>query len=351
MKYNQEGVETPVAVSDKEATKIEDPVRPKDSVDLIWTRRFDLKGLYKSSEVQVVSKELLDLFRLEFAHDPRLHFGTDNNKNDVTITSPFEPILHRWRRLQSLVRSDCAGEEWQKLKKEMTRLRTSRSTATALPGPNSDDCDDMIMKAKEGLIALLSQVQLSPGVDTFLKTIEASGENKSIQFKKLWTLFPPGEIVYSEAFLKLPQLFIVKECSSDFATESDSGSQREKKVWFLWCWSYDWNGTTFNRVPVYFKFDEYQGSRMINTLQCHPLRYHFMEENSEEKIDKLKKKLIKSGKLYRDYCTRSVGAQMFNYKGTAVSHGSGFQRMKNNQNQVSPLKRRSSAFRTIQVLS
>ncbi|ORX96837.1 P-loop containing nucleoside triphosphate hydrolase protein [Clohesyomyces aquaticus] len=243
------------------------------------------------------------------------------------LESPFEPLLHNWKRLHTLVTNDCDGEEWQALKPKMAKLRTD--TVSAVPGNE----DDVIIKAKEDLVVLLNQVQSAPGMDPFLETIKNFGSNRTIQFKHLWTIFPPGELVISNLFMDAPQAFIVQECSSEIHDESDAGTQKEKQVWMLWCWSYDWNGKTFDRVLVYFKFEEYPGARMINTLHCHPLQYHFVDDASDAKIVQLKEDMIERGKLYRDYAVRDVGAQMFDYTGSAISHGSGFQRLKNGQNQ------------------
>jgi hypothetical protein len=320
-------VEEPVDVSEKEAAKVDLLVGPKDSPDLVWIRRFDTNNKYDYSEVQIVSRELQDLFRIEFAFDPRLHFSSEK-KNELTLTSPFEPLLHNWQRLQEFVKNDCDSEVWQGLKKRITAVRASDKLGDTTHEVN-------ILKAKDDLMALLNQVRTTPDLSTYLTGLETAKASGTIHFNLLWTLFPPGELVYSTAFMKQDQIFIVKESPSVIHDKSDSGRDKDRKrVWYLYCWSYDWNGTSFNRVPISFQFDEFQGARIIHSLPCHPLINHFPGEKAEEKLEKLKQELITRGKQFRDQCTREVGSQMFEYEGESISHGSGFQRLKNKQKEV-----------------
>jgi hypothetical protein len=73
IRYKDDGVEDIQEVSKQEALKAESSLKPKDSPDIIWTRRFGEDKKYKWSEVQVLSEDLSDFFRVEFAHDPRMH--------------------------------------------------------------------------------------------------------------------------------------------------------------------------------------------------------------------------------------------------------------------------------------
>jgi hypothetical protein len=134
--------------------------------------------------------------------------------------------------------------------------------------------------------------------------------------------------------MKMDQIFIVKGCKSRILNQSDSGKERDaKKVWHLVCWTYDWNGRTFDRVPVTFKFDEFQGTRLINTLHCYPLRYCDAETN-ESGTNTLRADFISRGKRFRELCIKQSGSQMFDYDEEAISHGAGFQLLKENQTDV-----------------
>lgn len=73
IRYKDDGVEDIQESSDNEALKVDSAAKPKDSPDIIWTKRFGEDRKYKWSEVQVLSIELRDIFRVQFAHDPRLH--------------------------------------------------------------------------------------------------------------------------------------------------------------------------------------------------------------------------------------------------------------------------------------
>jgi hypothetical protein len=64
---------------------------------------------------------------------------------------------------------------------------------------------------------------------------------KSITHNALWTLFPPGTLILAHPFLEEPQIFWVKSCG---------GFVRENDKFDLVCYSFGWNGTEFNRVPI-----------------------------------------------------------------------------------------------------
>ena len=195
--------------------------------------------------------------------------------------------------------------------------------------------ETVLAKAKEVLVTLLDHVRSSPDVETYLSAINTARDNGTIQFDCLWTIFPPGELVYSAPFMAKDQMFVVKECSKRISYHSDSGSSRDqRKIWKLHCWSYDWNGKYFTRIPVVFQFEDFTGAKLINTLHCHPFRYHFPGDGTGENSKILREKLIKRGKLFKNYCVRQTGQQMFRYENDAISHGSGFQQMKNQEKQV-----------------
>ncbi|KAF2729801.1 P-loop containing nucleoside triphosphate hydrolase protein [Polyplosphaeria fusca] len=292
----------------------------------MWTRKFDPKNKYEYSEVQIVSPELHDLFRIELGHDPRLHFSSDNSKNDTTIRSPFEPLIHRWQRFEELVQNECDSEVWVDLKKRMAEQRPS-STITFADDDEKES--ERAIKARADLGALLQQVRTTPEVNTFLNGLESATGSGAVHFEHLWTLFPPGELVYASPFMDLDQVFVVKSCTHHTLFEANASPTIDsRRYWYLWCWTYDWNGKSFNRVPVMFKVEQFPGSRMVNTLPCHPLRFHFSGESAEGDMDRFKKRLIKRGEDYRSYCISKSGRQMFRYEGDSISHGSGFQRLK-----------------------
>ncbi|OAG03006.1 P-loop containing nucleoside triphosphate hydrolase protein [Paraphaeosphaeria sporulosa] len=192
-------------------------------------------------------------------------------------------------------------------------------------------------KARADLGALLERVRSSPDIDTYLSAIRTANVNRTIHFDNLWTIFPPGELVYATPFMKESQIFIVKECSILPIDMSESGRTNKdtRKVWDLHCWSYDWDGKHFTRVPVMFRFEEFAGAKVIDTLKCHPLRFKFPEGDPNSERETLEKRLIERGRLFRSFCARTTGEQMIYYEGETISHGSGFQRLRNKPKQAS----------------
>ena len=134
-----------------------------------------------------------------------------------------------------------------------------------------------------------------------------------------------------------PQAFIVKE-STDYISRR---RRNDGRAWSLECWAYDWNGTTFNRVPVEFTFEDFKGRRSINSLPCYPLKSHRENANDDSVSDNLgngksiAEFLIKRGKRYRELCLKKQGRQILEYDGLALSRGTGVRKPVNtNRNQV-----------------
>jgi hypothetical protein len=292
--------------------------------DLTWLRVFDVINKYDHSEVEIESFELRNLLHVELAHDPRFHSQPDSLKNSITLTSPFEPLVHNWERLEALAITADDSAARKNLQRRIDRGVAENSRNDSALVVLADE--EKRKKAFADLGALLNQVRTTPELKPYFPV---QRQRISVQFDYLWTIFPPGELVYSAVFNRKDQIFIVKECVAHFTKQSDSGKERDvKRFWSLVCWTYDWNGRTFNRVPITFRFEEFQGARVTNTLHCHPLRYH----NAD--TVKLKRDLIRRGKIFRDLCIRQNGSQMFDYNGYALSHGTGFQLLKGNQIEV-----------------
>jgi hypothetical protein len=315
-------------ITEKEFAKVEQSGKGKHGDDIVWTRHFNSDNKYNYTEAQIVGTELQDLLKAKLAHDPRLHFSNDNTKNDLTMLSPFEPLLHIWTQLEKLVESESDAEEWNELKRQFEDLR-EKSKADAGRDALSplEKVEDRLRKAKKDLTTLLEHIRKTQEVSSYFSGLNASKTSRTVQFEYLWTLFPPGELVYATPFMRQPQIFIVKESISYIRFDKESNSESKKRIWYLDCWSYDWDGKTLKRVPVTFKFEDFQGARKVNTLPCYPLRYR--DDASDPENEALSKQLIERGKRFIDFCVKKAGKQMFDYDGDAISHGSGFQRLKN----------------------
>ena len=125
-------------------------------------------------------------------------------------------------------------------------------------------------KAFADLKLLLDEVRRTPNLDSYFNTAREMQEKvNTVSFKYLWTIFPPGELVFSRTFMDCPQAFVVKYCEAGYMEEVRSGQK-----WILECWTYDWDGTCFNRVPVRFSFDEFKATKPITSLPCYPLRFY-----------------------------------------------------------------------------
>jgi hypothetical protein len=306
--------------------------------ELTWVRALDRKHKYEYSEVRVESKELRALLHIQLSHDPGFHFPSGNFDDSITLISPFEPLVHNWVRLAPLALDDEENDAVKNLENRIANInpRTGgveedQHTTALIALAN----DGGATKARKDLATLLEQIKsLTPELKEYFADLSLQEKNKSIEFEYLWTIFPPGELVYSTVFMRKDQVFIVKDSRNEKTKQSDSGKD-EKTVWLLTCWTYDWNGRVFNRVPVQFRFEEFEGFRAIDSLPCHPLKFHFNNQTSPDEEKSFRDMLIRRGKRFRELCIKDTGSQMFEYEGDALSHGSGFQRLRN---QVIPLK-------------
>ncbi|PVH93368.1 P-loop containing nucleoside triphosphate hydrolase protein [Periconia macrospinosa] len=333
VKYTDDGLEDARDISEKEFAKVEQSGKAKEGDDIVWTRHFTNENKYDHTEALIVGTELQNLLKVKLSHDPRLHFPNEGENNDLTILSPFEPILHIWTDLEKLVGSELDSEEWADIRARFEESAKATPNMKMTLSVRLSTTDERLRKAKKDLTTLLGHIRATQEVSSYLNSgLEASQTSGTIRFEYLWTLFPPGELVYATPFMKQPQIFIVKESLSYIEWERDNNrgdrdqNKRTQKFWYLDCWSYDWDGRKYNRVPITLKFDNFQGAKKINTLSCYPLKYR--EDRDDPDNEKLKEKLIARGKLYVDYCERKQGKQMLDYEGDAISHGSGFQKLK-----------------------
>lgn len=330
VKYTDDGLEDARDITEKEFAKVEQSGTGKPGDDIVWTRHFNSDNKYNYTEAQIVGTELQDLLKAKLAHDPRLHFSNDNSKNDLTMLSPFEPLLHIWPQLEKLVETDHDAAEWSELKVQFDDLREKSKAGVGKEDSSPlEKVEDRLRKAKKDLTTLLEHIRKTQDVSSYFVGLNTSKTSRTVQFEYLWTLFPPGELVYATPFMRQPQVFIVKESISYIRFEKENnGDNKKNRVWALDCWSYDWDGKKLKRVPVTFQFEDFQGARKVNTLPCYPLKYR--DEASDPENEVLSRQLIERGKKFVDFSVNKAGKQMFDYDGDAINHGSGFQKLKNN---------------------
>lgn len=312
------------------------PTKPDESKPqtnkhaLTLLRCFDEKEKYEYSVITIEDKGLRDLLLYVLAHEPNfIHLDT------LVLVSQFEPIIHNWSLLSDLTSGEEMNPIVAKVREELKSV-DANSALASLKGVG------VLEKALSDLKLLLEQVRDTPGLERYFNGIREMQEKAaSIAFDFLWTIFPPGELVLSRTFLGQPQLFIVKYCSDYIYTQRRGND----KFWDLECWSYDWNGTNFNRVPVKFTFEDFKGTKPISSLHCYPMKYHRDDSEVEtagadRNTGDLREKILKRGQRYRELCLKPRLKQIFEYDGFAFSRGTGVRKV-NKSSQVRKRRKES----------
>lgn len=198
----------------------------------------------------------------------------------VTIPSPYEPLIFSWDRLQQV----------SKAKPKDKRDKQARTDLELLLDTLSSGSGDLKL-------------------DKYFKMRESNKEQKSVTFETLWTLFPPGTLVYGKAFLEQDQVFVVRENISPWP--------HLNTLWTLSGWTYDWDGNKFKRVSLSIPIQGFHGHKLITTLPFYPLEFQI-------KHAEIKKDLIERGKTFRKICMAREGLRMFEYSGKAIFEKRGF---------------------------
>ena len=210
--------------------------------------------------------------------------------------SPFESIVFSWNELQ----------------KEASRTDFD---------DGDEDAGD-IKLARTDLAELMTMISSSSGdeaLDRYFRTRDDLAKTRTITFETLWTLFPQGSMVVARPFLDEEQLFLVASFKTD-ERHPYYVNEEEETTFNVTAYSYDWNGTSFNRVPFEFKIPEFQDKKGVFELPIYPINMHQSRDGGKQGIaliDKLKTDLIARGKLYRNYCIAERGKQTFQYHGVA----------------------------------
>jgi hypothetical protein len=241
---------------------------------------------FSRSEVDIEARGLRVLLKEKLTHYPGHLWDSD----PVNIQDNFAPIVHNWDMLQEEARrTDNKSNDQEQARRDLKELLATISTSSG--------------NAK---------------LDQYFKTRESHINNKTITYDTLWTIFPPGCLVYATPFLGHPQVFIVASGLLGFPLAQG----KHDIPWSLVCWSYDWDGSKFGRKAYKFEFEAFAGSKAINTLPCYPLDY-YTGEGCEDDLEALKARLVDRGRKFREFCIAGKGKQMFTYKGIALSHGAG----------------------------
>ncbi|KAF4624368.1 hypothetical protein G7Y89_g13805 [Cudoniella acicularis] len=233
---------------------------------------------YRHSEDEIVihDTKLRDLLRSQLRH----YRGHMLLGDTINLESPFEPIILNWDKLEKTGNAE---------------------------GPSS--VSDQTRSDLRLLLKTVSENSTDRRLEQLLKTRGLNMDQKRITYETLWTIFPPGEIVFGKPFQKQPQLFIVQDNVRPWP-EPETPRGRSAP-WVLKCWMYDWTGHVFLRTLLKLRFERFEGAKPINSLPYYPFRYH---ENRKDMEDEL----LERGKTYRRVCIAKKGEQMYHYKGGVI---------------------------------
>ena len=243
-----------------------------------------------AGELEIVSRDLWNLLKKLLSHDSQHTFQGD----PVTLDSPYQAFIHHWTRLEETSKESAGDEKDKQARKDLKLLLDTLSTGSG-----------------------------DPKLDKYLKTRHSDREQRSVTYETLWTLFPPGSLIYGKPFLGQDQVFIVQP---NLRTWPFTGQRVSK--WSLACWTYEWDGKNFKRVALKLDLESFEGLKPVTSLPFYPLEYH-------PEPEALKKHLIRRGEKYKRFCMAKQGSQMFDYKGDVLVGKKGFSGLVGDNDKVS----------------
>lgn len=246
-----------------------------------------------NGEINIINPHLWDLLKGLLGHFP-LHIFQGP---PVTLQSPYEPLILYWEKLQQAAKETPKNENDKQARADLKLLLDTISSSSG-----------------------------DPKLDKYFKTQDSNKEQKSVTFETLWTIFPPGSLVYGQPFQGQDQVLIVQDNSRPWPYYPHN-SARENAIWGLFCWTYDWDGKMFRRLSLRLEFEYFDGHKPITALSYYPF------ELNEKRAD-IKGNLIKQGVKYRQFCTATQGSRMFDYRGEAIFLKKGFSGIQRDDDKV-----------------
>lgn len=218
--------------------------------------------------------------------------------------------------------------------------------AAALPDHVGQSEEDK--QARSDLQLLLQTIKQGSGderLDSYLKVRDDLAKQKSITFEALWTIFPPGTMVYSHPFFKSDceqdQVFIVVKNYYWPWSDDELGSRSKLVNWPISCFMYDHDGTHFVRRAVQLRVEPFEGPKPITSLSCFP--FMAMEEDKRKNIES---RLVTRGMNFRRFCEADGQKRMFRYDGDAIFEQGGFRSLQTNKDSEVRTWTRNWAFTT-----
>lgn len=181
--------------------------------------------------------------------------GVTTTLDRLTFSSPFAPFVHRWDRFEKAIEEE----------------------------------KDELTKSHVNLLLSVLEAELLD-TRTAMKDFVA---NTVIPFEHLWTIFVPGEIVFT--------MMDDQECAfrlKDAIYEKTWGV----KIFRLHCEFVDWDGDKYGKDIECLSVRSYPGTKAITELPIFPLQYHSEKEAVQTKIMARARKFQElASVLYRAY--------------------------------------------------
>jgi hypothetical protein len=274
--------------------KQDDPQKPKDT-DLEDYAFILKKNVYPKtatvdydtdpSEIEILSTGLWGLLRESLGWYPYHIF----RESPVTLESPFEAIVFQWEELQTVAQQATVDGKDKQAREDLKLLLDTISG-----GSSGDEKLDKYFKARPNY--------------------KKSG-TETVQFADLWTVFPPGTLIYGKPFQDEDQVFIVIDNKLTWPqTDRSTGNPAP---WRLEAWTYDWNNKSFGRTSFIIEFNPFDGHLPLTSLEYYPFQLHPL-------YGKIWKGLVERGRTFRRICTVEEGSQLFEYAGNAILEKKGF---------------------------
>jgi hypothetical protein len=198
-RYDVEKDDLQEVVLDKATTGENKPPSYNDHA-FVWKRIRDKGESYSHIEIVISNVELKTLLAYNLRDLPGHRDG-----EQITFYEPFFPLVRSWQRLQ-----DVANRK----------------------------ADEEVSMAEGDLKLLLELVKGSKCLKPYFDGLENYTKDKTMAWEFLWTIFPPGHLVFATPF-NVPQAFLVADC--DFTTVD----QDDEEV-VVYCWTY---GSTSHDSP------------------------------------------------------------------------------------------------------
>lgn len=180
--------------------------------------------------------------------------------DELVFDTPFAPFFHRWQKFE-----------------EMTQNETDETTKTHM----TLLYDTLLVELK-----------------TVLQRHKDLVRHKAIDFELLWTLFTPGELLYSHDN-NHDRLYVIGEV--DYWQDLNGMKCQ------ISCDMVEWDGEHFGRCTLSENIKKFKGTRQITTLPSYPLKFHARAEEVEQKC-------IERGRRFEQL----AGVHCVDYKGTAI---------------------------------